>query len=171
MKISSGLAQPLEFHKTGAIAVLKLFREDYMSPLDRITERVMRNGNPEERGVAVPLLTLEEFFEGNDHIGSIGCNLDSEPTPQEFYEFLTALRSKPQVSDVRVQITCVDDPGVEWPFSDTVWIITSADEETVRGWFPDTLAPDDVWTGWTTGVQFEEVAVADSHKPIAIWFD
>lgn len=32
-----------------------------MTPLEQITERVMRHGHPEDREVATPLLTLEEF--------------------------------------------------------------------------------------------------------------
>jgi hypothetical protein len=142
-----------------------------MTPLEQVTERAMRNGNPGTRGVATPLLNLEEFFDGNDHVGSIGCNLDSEPSPREFFELLKTIRSKSEVSDVRIQITSVDDPGVEWPFSDTVWIMTSADEETVRSWFPPNLSPDEVWTGWTPRVRFEDVGVHDGHEPIAIWFD
>lgn len=131
----------------------------------------MRQGNPEIPGVPTPLLSLNEFFEGNDFVGSIGCNLDSEPTPQEFFQLLEAIKSRQDVSDVRIQISCVDDPGEDWPFSDTVWIMTSASEEAVQSWFPSALSPDEVWTGWTTGVNYEALEVDAAHEPVAVWFD
>jgi hypothetical protein len=36
-----------------------------MTPLERITERVNRNGDVDNAATPRPLLTLEEFFEGN----------------------------------------------------------------------------------------------------------
>jgi hypothetical protein len=142
-----------------------------MTPLERVTERALRNGNPESRAVPTPLLTLEEFFEGNDSVGSIGCNLDPMPEPGELYKILLTIRARPEVSDVRVQITCVDAPGEEWPFSDTLWIITSADAEAVEKWLPGRVAPNEVWTGWLEGTAYEQVAVPDGHAPVAIWYD
>jgi hypothetical protein len=142
-----------------------------MTPLERVTERVMRQGNPESRSVPTPLLTLEEFFEGNDSVGSIGCNLRSEPEPREFYALLSAIRSRSDVNDVRVQITCVDYPGEEWPFSDTVWIMTTASPEDVKGWFPKRLAPNETWEGWAPRRKYEPCPVAVGNKVIAVWYD
>ena len=141
------------------------------TPLARVTERVMRNGNPEDRGVSVPLLTLDEFFCGNSEIGSIGCNLPGEPTPGDFHTLLARILEKDEVSDIRMQITCLDDPGVMWPFSDTVWIMTSATEAEVASWFPDELAPDDCWEGWQQSVKYEPVSIQTGHHPIACWYD
>lgn len=139
--------------------------------LARVTARVMVNGNPEDRGVPTPLLSLEEFFEGNDEIGSIGCNLLSTPQPSEFYTLLGKINSRPDVSDVRIQITCLDDPGKQWPFSDTIWIMTSADELTVKSWFPESLAPDEVWIGWVDRTIYEVLEIAEGHHPVAVWYD
>jgi hypothetical protein len=132
---------------------------------------VFANGNPEDRAVATPLLSLEEFFEGNEDVGSIGCNLEKCPPPSEFYALLKEFRDRPDVSDVRVQITCVDSPGEEWPFSDTVWIITAASEDTVRSWFPDELLPDEVWTGWIDGQKYDDLDISPGHHPVAAWYD
>jgi hypothetical protein len=138
----------------------------FMTPLARTTERVFRQGNPELPSVPTPLLTLEEFFDGNDYTGSIGCNLEAEPEPGEFYEVLKAIRSRAEVSDVRLQITCVDHPGEDWPFSDTIWIMTSAAPEIVRTWLPEHLAPDEVWEGWLDG-EYEACSIAEGHRPVA----
>jgi hypothetical protein len=89
-----------------------------MTPLARITERISRNGDVNKLDTPRPLVTLEEFFEGNDFDGSIGCNLNPTPTAAEFYALLRAIAARPDVADVRVQITMFDVP--EWPFSDTV---------------------------------------------------
>jgi len=113
---------------------------------------------------------LEEFFDGNDYTGSIGCNLASVPEPQQFYELLDQIRSRPEVSDVRMQITCVDHPGEDWPFSDTIWIMTSASPDIVAKWFPEELAPSETWEGWSKGA-YEPCPLQEGHRVVAAWFD
>jgi hypothetical protein len=98
-----------------------------MTPLERITERVSRLGHPDKGGTPRPLLTLAEFFDGNNHVGSIGCNLTPLPTPAEFYALLKKIAARSDVADIRVLITMFDDP--EWPFSDTVYVMTTAAPE------------------------------------------
>src|SRR5215475_10089248 len=49
-------------------------RTQNMTPLERITERVTRHGDVNEPTTPRPLLTLAEFFEGNE---VICCNGDS----------------------------------------------------------------------------------------------
>src|SRR5262250_3047226 len=86
------------------------FRTQNMTPLERITERVTRHGDVNEPATPRPLLTLAEFFEGNEAIGSIGCNLTPMPELSEFYEMLRRIATRPEVADVRVQVTMFDDP-------------------------------------------------------------
>src|SRR5262245_15811481 len=95
----------------------------------RLAERVNRLGDPNDPVTPRPLLTLAEFFDGNDVVGSICCNLSPTPTPAEVYTVLSRIAARPEVSDVRVQVTMFDDP--EWPFSDTVWVITNSDPAAV----------------------------------------
>ena len=140
-----------------------------MSELDCITRRVNLLGDPNDPATPIPLLTLEEFFTGNFVDGSICCNLEPCPTPQEVYTNLLEIRNRPNVSDVRVQITAFDDP--DWPFSDTVWVFTDADEATVNSWIPSHIAPDEYWEGWIESLTYEQCEIMASHKPIAIWWD
>lgn len=140
-----------------------------MTPIERITERVHRHGDPNDEDAPRPLLTLQEFFDGNDVAGSIGCNLDPMPEPKQFYQLLHTIAARPDVADVRVQITMFDDQ--DWPFSDTVWVITSASPDSVRSWFPAKWRPDDVQSGWTEGMRYESVAIPAGTKPIACWWD
>jgi len=139
-----------------------------MTPLERITERVSRLGHPDESGTPTPLVTVDEFFEGNDDVGSIGCNLESEPPPIVFYELFRAISRRPEVKDIRIQITMFDNP--EWPFSDTVYIMTTASPEQVASWFPDELKPDETWEGFVDQA-FEPYEVPAGYKPIACWWD
>jgi hypothetical protein len=142
-----------------------------MTPIERVTERVLRNGNPEDRKTPAPMLTLQEFFEGNDCVGSIGCNLDNAPAPDEFWELLSALAKRDDVSDIRIEITALDAPGEEWPFSDRIWIFTSANLDEVESWFPQHLAPDEVWVGFGPSQKYEQVDFPSGHQPIAVWYD
>lgn len=140
-----------------------------MTPLDRVTERVNRNGDVNAPNVSRPLLTLEEFFEGNDVVGSICCNISPTPEPREIFELLVRIRSRSDVSDVRVEITMFDDPA--WPFSDTVWVITTARPEDVMTWFTNHIAPTECRDGWSEGVDYEPLRLTDGMRPIACWWD
>jgi hypothetical protein len=139
-----------------------------MSALERVTERVNRLGDPDEPSTPRPLLTIDEFFEGNSEIGSIGCNLTPTPTPDEFATLLRSIATRSDVFDVRVQVTMFDTP--EWPFSDTVYIMTSASPDDVLAWFPERLRPDETWLGFTDQ-PFEPYVVPAGARPVGVWWD
>jgi hypothetical protein len=63
-----------------------------------------------------PVLTVDEFFEGNDDLGSIGCNLSPAPPLEVFRRVLLGIAARPDVQSVLVRVT--EDMGDEWPFSD-----------------------------------------------------
>lgn len=140
----------------------------HMTHLDRITERVSRLGHPDEVETPRPLLTVDEFFEGNTVVGSIGCNIDCAPTPREFHALLRAIARRQDVKDIRVQVTAFDVP--EWPFSDTVYIMTSATPDEVAAWFPEHLRPDETWSGFVDH-PYEPYQVPDGVQPVACWWD
>jgi hypothetical protein len=140
-----------------------------MDPLEAITRRISRNGDVNDPETPRPLLTLAEFFEGNEEAGSIGCNLNPTPTPAEFHEILKQIAERPEVAEVRVQITMFDNP--EWPFSDTVWVVTSADATEVAQWFDEAVRPDETRNGWTPDVSFEPCPVPSGMQPVACWWD
>jgi len=89
-----------------------------------------------------PLVSLSEFFDGNDDPASIGYNLPDPPSPAEFAAVLGAIADRPEVDDVRIEVKDHEDPD-GWPATDSVWIVTSASAADVRSWFPDALAPDE----------------------------
>lgn len=140
-----------------------------MSPLDRITERVCRLGHPDEPDTPRPLVSIADFFEGNSELGSIGCNLLSEPTPEQFYRLFSEFLQRSNVMDIRVQITMFDVP--EWPFSDTVYIMTTASPDEVIDWFPDSLRPDETWLGFAVDQEYEPYVVPVGSQVVACWWD
>ena len=140
-----------------------------MTPLECIEQRVNLNGDVNDEATPRPLLTLGEFFDGNTVVGSIGCNLNPTPDPEAFHSLLRRIAARPDVADVRVQVTMFDDPA--WPFSDTIWLITRASPEEVANWFDEAVRPDACWRGWTEGVAFESCPTPPGMNPIACWWD
>jgi hypothetical protein len=140
-----------------------------MTPLDRITERVCRLGHPDDPDTPRPLVSVAEFFEGNEEVGSIGCNLSSQPSPAQFHRLFRDFLERPDVEDVRVQITMFDVP--EWPFSDTVYIMTTATPDEVGSWFPESLRPDESWLGFAVDQAYEPYDVPAGHQVVAVWWD
>lgn len=135
--------------------------------LERITDRIARARDSRGRAL-IPLLTISEFFDGNTVVGSIGANLFPVPQPEEVREALEAIAARAEVAEVRVQISGSE---AAWPFSDMIWVITSAAMEEVKGWFPEVIRPDEVRTGWMTGKEYEPVEVPQGMKPIGCFWD
>ncbi len=141
-----------------------------MTPLERVTARVNRDGDVNNPLTPRQLLTLTEFFDGNNDFGSIGCNLTPPPGPERFHEVLKSIATRSDVSDVRVEITMHDDPEM-WPFSATVWIITSAPPEKVAELFESSIRPDQCSVGWSDSVKYEAMTIPPGMRPIACWWD
>jgi hypothetical protein len=87
-----------------------------------------------------PLVTLEEYFEGNDDPGRSGTTCQVARDPREFYPVLRQIRERPDVSTILIEIK---DHESEWPSSDTIYVVTSADADTAKSWLPEELAPDE----------------------------
>ena len=106
--------------------------------------RLQRFRTPDWRHkTPLPLVSLEDFFTENTDQNSIGCNLDAHPGLQFFYGVLCSIRSQPNVQDVLVEI--YDIEGVEntkerWPFSQSVYILTSLPIPVVEQWTQMLLA-------------------------------
>jgi len=140
-----------------------------MSLLELIRARINLLGDVNDPRTPRPLLTLSEFFEGNETVGSIGCNLVPTPTPRDFYLALQGIASRHDVADVRVQIAMADDS--EWPFSDTVWIITSRSATEVSQWFEELIRPDKCFVGWPEDIAIDRCTVPQGMQPVACWWD
>ncbi|TPJ82481.1 hypothetical protein [Mesorhizobium sp. B2-6-2] len=77
--------------------------------------------------VVMPLVTLEEYFDGAEGEAGLLCNSPEEPDNDTILATFQSIRKRPEVDDVRIAIVQWDDAA--WPFSDKVVIITRASEE------------------------------------------
>ena len=125
-----------------------------------------------EREKPLPLVSLEEFFIGNDAYGSIGCNLcDEHPGPQGFYEQLLRIRERPEVQDVLVEIHEVEEKDeTMWPFSDRVYIVTKATKEEVAKWMLP-LHPDEIEEGFAFGLPANWPTLRPNMNVFGAWWD
>ena len=117
-----------------------------------------------------PVVDLELFFEGNDDLGSIGCNLLDHPGTAHFYEVLRSMRDRPDVHGVWVGITEVLPPG-EWPFSDHVYVVTTATAHDVARWAAS-LDPDEPGDDWWNGAPpLQPIAIPPDAHLVMLWWD
>jgi hypothetical protein len=138
-----------------------------MDSRQRLLERI---GDINDFDRPRPLVTIEEFFDGNDDPASIGYNLPDPPMPAEFAELLSSIARRDDVTDVRIE---VKDLEIEdgWPSSDSIWIFTTAPLETVKGWFPERLAPDD-WRDVTALPDtVESYEIPAGVRGVCAWYD
>jgi hypothetical protein len=131
------------------------------SPAPPSTDASAVNEIVRARGGAGALLSLEEFFTDNDDLGSIGCNLNDHPGVNAFSQIFLSIRERPDVSDVRVAIRDFADSPEEWPFSDTVYVVTSASVDEIAA-IVESLQPDEV--------QIDDTAMA-GQRVVSVWWD
>ncbi len=140
-------------------------------PPANLLTQLNRNGNINNPTTPKPLVTLEEFFDGNDDYGSIGYNFyPDQPSPAEFFDFFKQIRDRPEVFDVRVQLS-QHEVLDEWPSTDTIWIITRSAPEEVASWLGDRFQADDMIIGWPKTWEVELYFVPIGMQPIGVWWD
>jgi hypothetical protein len=121
-----------------------------------------------------PVVPFRLFFEGNGDEGSFAPNLVPHPSMDNVYETLTSIESRPEVSAIVVQIDEVLEPP-EWPFAPVIYVITSADAETVHEW-AKSIEPDPVFDdgayGWLGGPAPPGApSVPAGQRPVVLLWD
>ena len=135
-----------------------------------LVERIKAQGLPSP-GDSLLLVTLEEFFIGNDDYGSIGCNLLPPLGPHRFYEKLIEIRGRSNVHDVLVEINeVVEEDPTTWPFSDSVFVLTNATLNEVASWAAE-LKPDAIQPSPTSGRQRRMPDLPPGVRPYRLWWD
>ena len=116
--------------------------------------------------IAIP---LELFFDGNTVVGSIIPNsYPNKVDPQVLYKDLINIKSLDVVSDIFVRIADFDDE--EWPFADSIYIITSLSVEGIMELLKD-YSPDEVSEGWMYGKPAGIPDELSSGNVITVWWD
>lgn len=112
---------------------------------------------------------IERFFDGNDDLGSIGCNLDPHPGIARFCQVLTGVLARPDVQAVYAQIAELDPGDGSWPFTDTVLVVGTIPTDELCD-LVDELHPDEVGPAEAFGVS---PAIAERHRvPVSVlWWD
>ena len=70
------------------------------------------------------MVTVREFFDGNDDLGSIGCNLPDHPGLDIFRLVIEQMAALPSVDQIWLQIYDLDEG--DWPFSENVLVFGNA---------------------------------------------
>lgn len=117
------------------------------------------------------VVSLEQFFEGNTEIGSIGCNLGEHPGIEQFYSLLKGIRSRSEVQDVLVFITeTPEESGTTWAFSDRIYILASAERAVVEEWLKP-LQPEPIDAGWVWDKPQNAPEPKPGMKVYFVWWD
>jgi hypothetical protein len=133
-------------------------------------ERLVAKIVPQKLRPGEIVVTLEDFFVGNDDRGSIGCNLgEDQPKISKFFDTLRNIRSRADARDVLVRICEYDNPN-SWPYTDTVYILASAAIEDVRRWV-ELLKPDEVYAEWMYGAPPKAPPLKSGMTPYSVWWD
>lgn len=116
-----------------------------------------------------PTVSLEAFFDGNDDLGSIGCNLLAHPGVNTFYRQFLTIRARPDVQDVLVEVTdLVDDAS--WPFADTVFVLTSMNASELKK-LTSVLHPDEVGQFPESSIPEDLPALKPGMRVLGVWWD
>lgn len=114
------------------------------------------------------LVPIDEFFDGNDDLGSIGCNLTDHPGIDAFRKKFAALKARADVEAVYARISELDPGPDSWPFSDTVIVFGKISVEELRAILAG-LQPDEVVPVQEFGLGSEVTARHGSPALLAWW--
>lgn len=115
------------------------------------------------------VIPVAQFFDGNDDLGSIGCNLDPHPGIDVFRSVLTGLLRRPDVQAVYAQIS-ESDPGEGcWPFSDTIIVAGEIAPDDLKSAVAQ-LQPDEVGDSEAFGISASIVERLGSQL-LVMWWD
>jgi len=139
-----------------------------ISRRNQLVEKLKTRSNPVGQHPG-PTISLEDFFEENDDLMSIGCNLSAHPGIDTFYRRFLAIRSRRDVQDVLVEIRdLVDDHS--WPFTDTVFVLTSMDSGELRKSIAE-LNPDEVGVFPPGSIPTDLPTLKSGMKVLGVWWD
>lgn len=132
---------------------------------EKLVEKINSLGYPDNEIV----VSLKDFFDGNNDRASIGPNIHvDQPSPQEFYKKLTELENSEMVERILVRIQDVED--LDWPFTDTVYVISKLSLEEIKSKLTD-LQPDEIHEEWMYGKPINAPDLKNGYKIYSVWWD
>jgi hypothetical protein len=155
-------------------------RKRALAERNRLIEKIVSQYEAGADGTMMPIVSLEDFFEGNWDERSLAPNKVGYDRPPlaECYRILRGLRNHPAVQDVLVAIhetPVANDPEDFdiWPDSDTVYVLASCEKEVIAK-ESEALKIDDIGIGWScnTGIQPPGAPqMNEGVKVFALWWD
>lgn len=115
------------------------------------------------------IVPIDRFLDGNDDLGSIGCNLMEHPGVDAFRHTFTVLQSRPDVQAIYAQISELDPGEGSWPFTDTVLVIGSIGVEELQKAISH-LQPDEVGPGDPEHLP-PALSVPERRTALVAWWD
>lgn len=134
----------------------------------KLEEKIYAQGYPDTK--IPPIVSLEDFFEGNSDDSSIGCNLLEHPGIKTFYDVLQNIRNKENVQDVFIEIMELEENDENWAFSERIYILTNAKKEEVEKWV-EILKPSEVDEGYAFGKPPTAPKLHSGYKVYSVWWD
>lgn len=123
-------------------------------------------GQPEPQ-----LIPLEEFFDGNDDMGSIGCNLREHPGINTFRVTLEMLAKRNDVEAIYAQIAELVPGEDSWPFCDTILFVGAISPDVLQAELIR-LQPDEVGTSHDFIVHETLTSKNPKNLPVLVaWWD
>jgi hypothetical protein len=119
-------------------------------------------------GVRV-LVSRNQFFDGNDDLGSIGCNLFDHPGIAAFDDAFRLIEGMDGVASIYLAITEIDETNdTIWPFTDTAYIVTRLKPSTFAD-ILQPLEPDEI--GYAEETFANPPTVPTGYRFVQVWWD
>ena len=129
-----------------------------------LLNKIRKAGFPEKEVV----VSVDEFFDGNEDIGSIGCNIFPDPPSLgDFYEILKKIELAEKTKTLAIRIADVYD--ADWFYTDAVYVIGDYNKREINQLF-EPLKPDEVYEGLMYGSP-ANFPGTNNGKSYSIWWD
>jgi hypothetical protein len=115
------------------------------------------------------IIPIDRFFDGNDDIASIGCNLMQHPGMDTFRATFEAVGKRSDVEAIYAGVAELDPGEDYWPFADTVFVVGDVPPRELRT-MVKSLEPDEVWPAEQSEVP-EPIRRNHDAPVLAVWWD
>lgn len=115
------------------------------------------------------LVPIGAFFDGNDDLGSIGCNLLDHPGIEAFRATFARIAARADVEAIYARIAELDPGEGSWPFADTVIVFGTISPETLASQLA-ALEPDHVGPAEEFGI-LHSSALGHASPGLVAWWD
>jgi hypothetical protein len=122
-------------------------------------------------GYSTLVVSIESFFSGNTNTSSIAVHVVPYPGLDAICALLNEVRARPDVADVLVEIDD-DEPGEDWPFSERVYVLTSASPDAVADWLAPIEPSGAVEHDWTEVECVPGMSqLPEGMRVVSVWWD